>query len=93
MNSTARSVAGASRIERRAVSEPQHAASTRASDRELVELALYGLPDPMHPEIPRQFVDGLVAAQIVLCDVAHVDDPGDVQGAIETLRRLEARYV
>lgn len=46
-----------------------------------VELALNGIPDPMHPGIPRQFVDKLVAAQIVLCAARGDDDPGDVEVA------------
>ena len=49
--------------------------------REAVELALSGLPDPMHPGIPRHAVDGLVAAKIVLMDALGDPDPGNVEAA------------
>jgi hypothetical protein len=40
-----------------------------------------GMPDPMHPEIPRKFVDNLVSAQIVISAALGHEDPGDVEAA------------
>lgn len=67
--------------------------SLTASLRRAIELASFGLPDPMHPGMPPQFVDGLVAAQIVLANAVDVEDVGDVDAATRTLEALEARYV
>jgi hypothetical protein len=46
-----------------------------------VDLARSGIPDPMHPSIPPEFVDGLVGAQIVLAGALGHCDPGDVAAA------------
>lgn len=49
--------------------------------REAIDLALRGLPDPMHPSIPPRMVDGLVCAQIVLRAALGGGDHGNVESA------------
>lgn len=62
-----------------------HEVARLTADRErlvaALALALNGIPDPMHPGIPKQFVTGLVCAQIVILDALGDDDPGDVEAA------------
>jgi hypothetical protein len=57
-----------------------------------LRLALRGIPDPMHPGIPREFEGGLVHAQIVMLDALGDDDPGNVEAARAALSAREEAW-
>jgi hypothetical protein len=63
------------------------------AERRDVELALVGIPDPMHPSIPREWEERLVCSQILLMHLTGHDDPGNVESARAFLSSLEQQYV
>jgi hypothetical protein len=45
------------------------------------DLALDGLPDPMHPRFTPEQADKLTCAQILIMNLAGHDDPGNVEAS------------